>query len=81
MTSPRLPTIRTTLAALASSSDAVRGVALVTAVAELWIQRGPIREAMTWLRTFLDIDHANRLLSEVDRGMAVCWTLRDSLPG
>ena len=71
-----LPTIRTTLAALAKRSDAVRGVALVTAVAELWIQRGPIREAMTWLRTFLDIDHANRRLSEVDREMAVCWMQR-----
>jgi predicted ATPase/DNA-binding CsgD family transcriptional regulator len=71
-----LPTIRTTLGALAKRSDAVRGVALVTAVAELWIQRGPLREAMTWLRTFLDIDHANRRLSEVDREMAVCWMQR-----
>jgi predicted ATPase/DNA-binding CsgD family transcriptional regulator len=71
-----LPTIRTTLAALAKSSDVVRGVALVTAVAELWIQRGPIREAMTWLRTFLDIDHVTGRLSAVDRGMAVCWMQR-----
>ena len=71
-----LPTIRTTLAAFAKSSDAVRGVALVTAVADLWIQRGPIREAMTWLRTFLDIDRAHGQLSDVERGMAVCWMQR-----
>ena len=71
-----LPTIRTTLAAFAKSSDAVRGVALVTAVADLWIQRGPIREAMTWLRTFLDIDRVHGQLSDVERGMAVCWMQR-----
>jgi predicted ATPase/DNA-binding CsgD family transcriptional regulator len=71
-----LPTIRTTLAAFAKTSDAVRGVALVTAVADLWIQRGPIREAMTWLRTFLDIDRVHGQLSDVERGMAVCWMQR-----
>src|SRR6478609_4248814 len=71
-----LPTIRTTLAALAKSSDAVRGVALVTAVADFWIQRGPIREAMTWLRTFLDIDRGLGRLNDLERGMAVCWMQR-----
>jgi len=71
-----LPTIRTTLAALAKSADAVRGVGLVTAVADLWIQRGPIREGLTWLRTFLEIDRAHGQLSDVDRGIAACWMQR-----
>ena len=71
-----LPTIRRTLAAFAARSDSIRGLALVTALADYWIRRGPIREALTWLGTFLDLDLIPDRLSTQERELAVCWTQR-----
>jgi DNA-binding CsgD family transcriptional regulator len=67
-----LPTIRTALAAFAERKDSINGLTLITELVPFWIHRGPIREAMTWLRTFLDIERTrgapDSLLGDIGAG-------------
>ena len=71
-----LPTIRTALATFAERADSTNGLTLIPELAPYWIHRGPIREVLPWLRTFLDMELArgapDSLLSEVGAG----WVYR-----
>ena len=67
-----LPTIRTALAAFAEREDSINGLTLITELVPFWIHRGPIREVLTWLRTFLDIERTrgapDSLLGDIGAG-------------
>ena len=74
-----MPLIRHTLAALATSADAARGVSLATGIAGFWAVRGPLGEATRWLRTFLELDRVPGRLPRQLRALAHSWLGRLAL--
>jgi|GEM_PF-1238484 len=71
-----LPALRQTLTAFASEGNATGGVTLAAGIAGFWAVRGPLVEAIRWLRTFLEIDRAGGVLSLQLRAIAVAWANR-----
>lgn len=59
-----------------SWSYQLSGLTLTTELAGFWVHRRPIRESLTWLRTFLDIDPTRGGPDSLVREVGAGWVQR-----